>query len=215
MLHLKYLQDKTWFLSQHTSFVTAGLRLGNRYLNEERSSHQGALWSTWNSHLAQWISQGWNQLTLGSVPPSGDDEDKYRPSLSIQDRSQYRNMHGNPLQWAGSVWDCTNRGSPWHTGVSECGTSAALHCTPLPQSASGTISLANVPPGPGGGGSKGGCWGGVLGKPYPNYRKRNICLPNHIWNIHFCFNALARGKKKEKRKEKKSDSCNFNLQLLK
>lgn len=169
MLHPKHLQDKTWVLSQHTSFVTAGLRLGNRYLNEERSSHQGALWSTWNSHLAQWISQGWNQLTLGSVPPSGDDEHKYRPSLSIQDRSQHQNTNGNPLQWSGSVWDCTNRGSPWHTGVLVCSTAAALHHTLLPQSASGTISLASVPLVPGGRRSKGDCWGECIAGEKKNY----------------------------------------------
>lgn len=46
-------------------------------------------------------------------------------------------------------------------GTQEHGTSAALHRTLLHQSASGTVSLANVPLGPGRGGSKGDCWGGV------------------------------------------------------
>lgn len=130
-------------------------------------------------------------------PPSSDDEHKYRPSLSIQ-RSRYQNMHGN-LSSGSEVYGIVPTGAA--RGTQECperGTSAALHRTLLPQSASGTINLAHVPPGPGGGGSKGDCWGGVLGKPYPNYQKRNICLPNHIWNIHFCFNALGRKKKQQK-----------------
>lgn len=177
--------------------MTEGLRLGNRYLNEERSSHRELWKSTWNSHLAQWISQGWNQLTLGSLPCFGDDEHKYRPSLTIQDRSPYWNMHGNPLQWSGSVQDCTSRGCPRHTEVS-----GVWHLCSTASCTTALVSFRHCwvsqhPTGARGRGKQRRLLGGVLGKPHPNYQKRNVCLPNHIWNIHFCFNVLGRKKKKK------------------
>lgn len=154
--------EKTCFLSQHTSFFDCRTSTGNGYLNLERQVGPVTVelcGSACNRRPALHFTRV-KPAHPQTFAPSSDDKYKYQPPISIQD-SKWILQHASkpfPVIWKHRGLYQTRLPMVYDSAQS---VPALRQCTThyCPSWLSGSVRLADVPPGPGGGGNKGDCWG--------------------------------------------------------